>query len=105
MSSPIDNTSPAGRKPVAPSNPDSARPSPATAEDAKEQGGADDRVSLSATSGNPPADQEHISTLNAARETIAKLRELISADPSGALSAQRGLNTDTAASALRQTAA
>lgn len=64
----------------------------------------EDSVSLSSAAAQPPT-ETRISTLDAARRAIEKLRQQIDANPTAVLSAQQGLDTDSATSALRQAAA
>jgi hypothetical protein len=106
MNNPINESPLTGQHTVKPQQHTPASPY-STGEDANVRQTAElseDRVSLSSTTAQEAADAR-ISTLDAAHRAIEKLKQQIDANPDAVLSAQQGLNTDTAASALRQAAA
>lgn len=108
MNSSIDNSTLNSQKAVDGRKPETQQVTSTTGGPVQDESGpalSEDRVSLSGKTTTPPPESTVISTLNAARETVAKLKQLIANDPGSAVSAQQALNTDTATTALSRAAA
>lgn len=106
MSNPINDNRPTGQHTVKPQQLSPSTPMAAGGDSNPDASVrlSEDQVTLSSTAAQQ-ATEPRISTLDAAHRAIEKLRQQIEANPGAVLSAQRGLDTDTATSTLRQAAA